>query len=57
MMLKLCQDFTEVDTNVTRHIDQELRHDDWNGWFLHYLGMDHIGHKSGPERYLVLFSM
>lgn len=44
------QDFTEVDNNVTRHIPRELEQDDWNGMVLHYLGLDHIGHKSGPKR-------
>lgn len=43
------QDFTEVDNNVTRHITSELRQDDWNTMVLHYLGLDHIGHKSGPR--------
>lgn len=42
-------DFTEVDNNVTRHIDRELQQDDWNTMVLHYLGLDHIGHKSGPR--------
>lgn len=47
------QDFTEVDNNVTRHIPQELKQSDWNGMILHFLGLDHIGHKSGPKRYNV----
>ncbi|KAI0105536.1 alkaline-phosphatase-like protein [Nemania sp. FL0031] len=42
-------DFTEVDNNVTRHIADELRSDDWNTMVLHYLGLDHIGHKTGPR--------
>ncbi|KAI0156639.1 alkaline phosphatase-like protein [Hypoxylon sp. FL1284] len=42
-------DFTEVDNNVTRHIPEELRNDDWNTMVLHYLGLDHIGHKTGPR--------
>ncbi|KHJ34815.1 putative gpi ethanolamine phosphate transferase 2 protein [Erysiphe necator] len=42
-------DFTEVDTNVSRHIPQELENKDWNVMVLHYLGLDHIGHKSGPK--------
>ncbi|KAI1735553.1 alkaline-phosphatase-like protein [Xylaria scruposa] len=42
-------DFTEVDNNVTRHIDNELANDDWNTMILHYLGLDHIGHKTGPR--------
>lgn len=47
------QDFTEVDNNVTRHVPQELKQSDWNGMILHFLGLDHIGHKSGPKRYNV----
>ncbi|KAK1236825.1 hypothetical protein MKX07_005944 [Trichoderma sp. CBMAI-0711] len=42
-------DFTEVDNNVTRHIHHELERDDWSLMVLHYLGLDHIGHKSGPR--------
>ncbi|KAL2262095.1 hypothetical protein VTK26DRAFT_2497 [Humicola hyalothermophila] len=42
-------DFTEVDNNVTRHIADELKRDDWNTMVLHYLGLDHIGHKGGPK--------
>lgn len=43
-------DFTEVDNNVTRHIDTQLVNDDkWDGLILHYLGLDHIGHKNGPN--------
>ncbi|KAL4914289.1 alkaline-phosphatase-like protein [Aspergillus aurantiobrunneus] len=42
-------DFTEVDTNVTRHIPNELIRDDWSALIMHYLGLDHIGHKSGPQ--------
>ena len=47
------QDFTEVDNNVTRHLSAELDESDWNGMFMHYLGLDHIGHKLGPRRYHV----
>lgn len=43
-------DFTEVDNNVTRHIDSELASPtDWDVLILHYLGLDHIGHKGGPD--------
>ncbi|KAH8733139.1 alkaline-phosphatase-like protein, partial [Phaeosphaeriaceae sp. PMI808] len=42
-------DFTEVDNNVTRHIPNELLNSDWNAMILHYLGLDHIGHKAGPK--------
>ncbi|KAI9810956.1 MAG: major facilitator super transporter protein [Pycnora praestabilis] len=42
-------DFTEVDNNVTRHIPNELLNNDWNTMIMHYLGLDHIGHKAGPR--------
>jgi ethanolamine phosphate transferase 2 subunit G len=42
-------DFTEVDQNVTRHVPDELTQDDWSVMVLHFLGLDHIGHKSGPQ--------
>ncbi|ODH13654.1 hypothetical protein ACO22_07044 [Paracoccidioides brasiliensis] len=42
-------DFVEVDSNVTRHVPEELKMDDWSAMILHYLGLDHIGHKSGPN--------
>ncbi|KAA8563673.1 hypothetical protein MFRU_052g00500 [Monilinia fructicola] len=42
-------DFTEVDQNVTRHVPEEVMNDDWNTMVLHYLGLDHIGHKAGPR--------
>lgn len=43
-------DYTEVDNNVTRHLDNELSNDaEWEGLILHYLGLDHIGHKGGPD--------
>ena len=49
------QDFTEVDNNVTRHVPNELLNDDWNAMIMHYLGLDHIGHKAGPKRYISPF--
>jgi ethanolaminephosphotransferase len=42
-------DFTEVDNNVTRHIPTELAQNDWSAMTLHFLGLDHIGHKTGPK--------
>ncbi|PHH92552.1 hypothetical protein CDD83_6831 [Cordyceps sp. RAO-2017] len=42
-------DFTEVDNNVTRNIAAELDNQDWSLMVLHYLGLDHIGHKAGPR--------
>ncbi|KAI5208717.1 alkaline phosphatase-like protein [Aureobasidium subglaciale] len=41
-------DFTEVDNNVTRHVPRELNQPDWDVMIMHYLGLDHIGHKAGP---------
>ncbi|XP_018615203.1 GPI ethanolamine phosphate transferase 2 isoform X3 [Scleropages formosus] len=46
-------DYTEVDNNVTRHLDSTLKRDDWDMLILHYLGLDHIGHLSGPHSSLV----
>lgn len=48
--LSTLQDFVEVDNNVTRHIPDELLNRDWTAFIMHYLGLDHIGHKAGPER-------
>lgn len=31
-------DFTEVDENVTRNVEEELKNEDWDVMFLHYLG-------------------
>ncbi|KAF2263833.1 GPI ethanolamine phosphate transferas-like protein 2 [Lojkania enalia] len=42
-------DFTEVDNNVTRHVPDELLNSDWDAMIMHYLGLDHIGHKTGPK--------
>ncbi|KAF4582891.1 hypothetical protein GQ602_006035 [Ophiocordyceps camponoti-floridani] len=42
-------DFTEVDHNVTRNVPAELERSDWALMVLHYLGLDHIGHKAGPR--------
>ncbi|AMD19290.1 HBR389Cp [Eremothecium sinecaudum] len=41
-------DFEIVDNNVTRHLPDELLNKDWDALILHYLGLDHIGHKQGP---------
>ncbi|XP_064221136.1 GPI ethanolamine phosphate transferase 2 isoform X5 [Aotus nancymaae] len=46
-------DYTEVDNNVTRHLDKVLKRGDWDMLILHYLGLDHIGHISGPSSPLV----
>ncbi|GCB61298.1 hypothetical protein scyTo_0007028, partial [Scyliorhinus torazame] len=46
-------DYTEVDENVTRHLDTVLKRNDWDLLILHYLGLDHIGHLAGPNSHLV----
>ncbi|KAB0354226.1 hypothetical protein FD755_022764 [Muntiacus reevesi] len=46
-------DYTEVDDNVTRHLDKVLKRQDWDVLILHYLGLDHIGHVSGPSSPLI----
>uniref|UniRef100_A0A8I3RQ82 Phosphatidylinositol glycan anchor biosynthesis class G (EMM blood group) n=2 Tax=Canis lupus familiaris TaxID=9615 RepID=A0A8I3RQ82_CANLF len=46
-------DYTEVDDNVTRHLDKVLKRGDWDMLILHYLGLDHIGHVSGPSSPLI----
>ena len=35
--------FHKVDLNVTRHLDFELKQNDWTLLILHYLGLDHVG--------------
>lgn len=43
-------DFTIVDNNVTRHLEHELSaQNEWDCMILHYLGLDHIGHKGGAN--------
>ncbi|XP_074130576.1 GPI ethanolamine phosphate transferase 2 isoform X3 [Sminthopsis crassicaudata] len=46
-------DFREVDDNITRHLDNVLKREDWDMLILHYLGLDHIGHVTGPHSPLV----
>ncbi|XP_062964064.1 GPI ethanolamine phosphate transferase 2 isoform X2 [Cynocephalus volans] len=46
-------DYTEVDNNVTRHLDKVLKRGDWDMLILHYLGLDHIGHIFGPNSPLI----
>ncbi len=43
----------QVDTNVSRHLPDELSRYDWDAMILHYLGLDHIGHLAGPRSPLV----
>lgn len=43
------QDFTEVDSNITRHLADELESDDWKALVLHYVGLDNIAHFGGSR--------
>lgn len=43
------KDYTEVDNNVTRHIEPNFKNDNWDVLILHYLGLDHIGHALGSS--------
>lgn len=44
------KDYTEVDNNVTRHIEPNFTHkNNWDILILHYLGLDHIGHAMGSS--------
>ncbi|XP_031498611.1 GPI ethanolamine phosphate transferase 2 isoform X2 [Nymphaea colorata] len=49
------KDTTEVDYNVSRHLEVELVADDWDLMILHYLGLDHAGHIAG--RYSTLMNL
>ncbi|CAJ0824938.1 10463_t:CDS:2, partial [Entrophospora sp. SA101] len=42
-------DTVEVDLNVTRNIKPQLLSQSWEVLIFHYLGLDHIGHSSGPH--------
>lgn len=42
-------DFTEVDSQVTRRMREQIRRDDWDVMILHYLGLDHIGQSPSPS--------
>ncbi|KAJ1351316.1 hypothetical protein KIN20_007302 [Parelaphostrongylus tenuis] len=46
-------DYTEVDNNVTRHLDYVLTADHWDLLILHYLGLDHVGHSLGGESVVI----
>ncbi len=46
-----------MDNNVTRHVPGELQQKDWHTMIMHYLGLDHIGHKAGPGRYDLVKSL
>lgn len=39
----IASDYDQVDSNVSRHLDFELKQNDWDLMILHYLGLDHVG--------------
>lgn len=41
-------DLDTVDTAINQRLPSELERDDWSLLVLHYLGVDHCGHKYGP---------
>lgn len=45
-------DHTEVDNNVTRHVNDNLNDNQPDVLILHYLGIDHIGHSEKPDTQL-----
>ncbi|KAF5738027.1 hypothetical protein HS088_TW13G00921 [Tripterygium wilfordii] len=47
------KDTIQVDHNVSRHLGDELRRDDWSLLVLHYLGLDHVGHIGGRNSALM----
>nr|CAB3447925.1 unnamed protein product [Digitaria exilis] len=51
------RDTTEVDFNVSRHLDFELVAKDWSVLVLHYLGLDHVGHIGGRRSVLMTQKM
>nr|QSQ85905.1 GPI-ethanolamine phosphate transferase [Preussia typharum] len=42
-------EFKTVDTNITRHLPDELENDDWKALILHFLGLDNIAHQGGSS--------
>ncbi|XP_064107023.1 GPI ethanolamine phosphate transferase 3-like isoform X1 [Macrobrachium nipponense] len=42
-------DLHTVDNGVISHLDEELARDDWDIIIAHFLGVDHCGHRYGPD--------
>ncbi|XP_068204491.1 GPI ethanolamine phosphate transferase 3 [Palaemon carinicauda] len=42
-------DLHTVDNGVISHLDEELARDDWDVIIAHFLGVDHCGHRYGPD--------
>ncbi len=43
------QDLDTVDNGVLEHLTPELRKGDWDVLIAHFLGVDHCGHRYGPN--------
>ena len=43
------KDLHTVDNGVIQHLVPELQHGDWDVLIGHLLGIDHCGHKYGPN--------
>ncbi|XP_059479013.1 GPI ethanolamine phosphate transferase 3 [Neocloeon triangulifer] len=42
-------DLDTVDQGVTKHMEPELKRNDWDLIIGHFLGVDHCGHRYGPD--------
>lgn len=42
-------DLDSVDQGINKDLHSELKKDDWSLLIAHYLGVDHCGHKHGPN--------
>ncbi|RGB28828.1 alkaline-phosphatase-like protein, partial [Rhizophagus diaphanus] len=47
-------DTVEVDLNVTRNVIPQLSKPGWDVLIFHYLGLDHVGHSTGPYSNLMV---
>ena len=43
----------KISIYIYRHLQHEMSKNDWDVTILHYLGLDHIGHLSGPKSPLI----
>ena len=42
-------DLHTVDSGVLSHLGEEMARDDWEVIVAHFLGVDHCGHRYGPN--------
>ena len=42
-------DLHSVDRGVWSHLGEEMAQDDWEVIIAHFLGVDHCGHRYGPD--------